>query len=374
LGEFSISASHIQRLTIRIGKEFDLVDDQSVHLWEDIPEKIDNPVNVASISVDGGRAQIRSENASAGVHDPAWIETKVACLQQLESEEFQIDPHPMLPRAFTHEDRVKYLVNGLKGALKKKEDQKTNQTLSNKEHLNEDKEKDITSRYRPTILKRTALATVDHADNFGNLILHKSRQQHLQTAKRKAYLGDGDKKIWTIFDDYFRQDGWCPILDFVHAIEYAFEAAKISTTSPRQCWAKYIEFATHLWQGRVLTVIRRLEKSINSTALSKSKSSKVTHERLVEIRNYFKNHCTKMNYPEYRKNGLPISSCHVESLIKQFNFRVKSTEKFWNRSSLKGVLKIKANFLSSNSSMQSFWNNRYEKQVNSKRSYEKQVT
>ena len=38
-----------------------------------------------------------------------------------------------------------------------------------------------------------------------------------------------------------------------------------------------------------------------------------------------------MNYPDYRKQGLPITSCVIESLIKEINDRVKGSEKFWNR-------------------------------------------
>ena len=37
-----------------------------------------------------------------------------------------------------------------------------------------------------------------------------------------------------------------------------------------------------------------------------------------------------MNYPEYRRQGLPITSCHVESTIKRINRRMKGTEKFWD--------------------------------------------
>jgi len=36
-----------------------------------------------------------------------------------------------------------------------------------------------------------------------------------------------------------------------------------------------------------------------------------------------------MNYPEYRRLGLPISSAPVESVIKPLNRRVKGSEKFW---------------------------------------------
>ena len=47
--------------------------------------------------------------------------------------------------------------------------------------------------------------------------------------------------------------------------------------------------------------------------------------------------------PEYRRQGLPVSSSLVESLIKEMNFRVKGTEKFWNRpEGAENILQIRA--------------------------------
>lgn len=66
----------------------------------------------------------------------------------------------------------------------------------------------------------------------------------------------------TIYEDNFRADGWIPILDFVHAIEHAYDAANLATETTDQCWVKYIKFATYIWQGKALTVIRRLDKNI----------------------------------------------------------------------------------------------------------------
>jgi hypothetical protein len=37
-----------------------------------------------------------------------------------------------------------------------------------------------------------------------------------------------------------------------------------------------------------------------------------------------------VDYPRYRKLGLPVTSTLMESLVKEFNLRVKGTEKFWN--------------------------------------------
>ncbi len=37
-----------------------------------------------------------------------------------------------------------------------------------------------------------------------------------------------------------------------------------------------------------------------------------------------------MDYPHYRRLGLPVTSALMESLVKEVNYRVKGTEMFWN--------------------------------------------
>ena len=50
---------------------------------------------------------------------------------------------------------------------------------------------------------------------------------------------------------------------------------------------------------------------------------------------------------EYRKQGLPVSSSMVESLIKEINYRVKGTEKFWdNPEGAEAILQVRAALLS----------------------------
>ena len=53
-----------------------------------------------------------------------------------------------------------------------------------------------------------------------------------------------------------------------------------------------------------------------------------------------------MDYPRYRREGLPTSSALVESLIKQFNKRVKGSEKFWIDNRAEAVLQVRAAYLS----------------------------
>jgi hypothetical protein len=46
---------------------------------------------------------------------------------------------------------------------------------------------------------------------------------------------------------------------------------------------------------------------------------------------YLTNNRERLHYPQYRRAGLPVTSSLVESLIMEINWRVKGTEKFWNR-------------------------------------------
>jgi hypothetical protein len=61
---------------------------------------------------------------------------------------------------------------------------------------------------------------------------------------------------------------------------------------------------------------------------------------------YLENNQCRMDYARYRQQGLPITSSLVESLVKQFNHRVKGTEKFWNESQAETILQLRAAQLS----------------------------
>lgn len=65
-----------------------------------------------------------------------------------------------------------------------------------------------------------------------------------------------------------------------------------------------------------------------------------------------------MDYANYRRAGLPVSSAAVESLIKQFNQRVKGTEKCWNEGGAEAVLQVRAACLSEDDRATRFYEHR----------------
>jgi hypothetical protein len=66
----------------------------------------------------------------------------------------------------------------------------------------------------------------------------------------------------------------------------------------------------------------------------------------------------RMDYPRYRKMGLPVSGSLVESLIKQINLRGKGSEQFWTNGGLEAVLQVRAAYLSQDDRADAFYKNR----------------
>jgi hypothetical protein len=99
------------------------------------------------------------------------------------------------------------------------------------------------------------------------------------------------------------------------------------------------------WGGRVQQVIDTLKSQSERMRADASNARDACH--VVELAmQYVERNRQRMDYPRYRRLGLPVSSALVESLIKQINQRVKGTEQFWNTGGLEAVLQVRAAYLS----------------------------
>ena len=63
-----------------------------------------------------------------------------------------------------------------------------------------------------------------------------------------------------------------------------------------------------------------------------------------------------MDYPRYRREGLPITSSLAESLVGEFNARVKDRQKFWNRPcGAESILQLRAALLSEDGRLERYF-------------------
>ena len=180
------------------------------------------------------------------------------------------------------------------------------------------------------------------------MVAGEAYRRNFQAAPSGALLGDGSAWIWNQHAKWFSH--LTPVVDFVHALTYLYVAATVLASSVTERWQWYVTWMTLLWQGKVRAVIedmearlQRLEPFVGEGKLSPTDPREVLRRTLT----YLKNNEPRMNYSEYRKQGLPVSSSMVESLIKEINYRVKGTEKFWdNPEGAEAILQVRAALLS----------------------------
>ena len=159
-----------------------------------------------------------------------------------------------------------------------------------------------------------------------------------------------------------------PILDFIHALSYVFAAARAGRRFAAG-WAAYEQWLGWVWQGQVARVIAALEGRQGELGLpAKAEAETSPRQVLARALRYLRNHQDKMRYDEYRRQGLPITSSLMESVVKQVNQRVKGTEKFWSEGGGEAVLQLRADHLSDGEPLQAFWQ-RQQAQATGQRRY-----
>jgi len=182
-------------------------------------------------------------------------------------------------------------------------------------------------------------------DHFGERD-RPAREKHWR--EDKAFVADGAHANWTIQRKHFSHA--TPILDLMHALSYAFSAAlAVPEKDVYRRWADWI------WRGevdRVISALRERQLQIGPPPAEASPTD--PRKRVDRALTYYEYHRLRMNYPEYRRLGLPLTSSHIESTIKQINRRVKGTEKFWSQSSSEAVLQLRADYLSDSAPLVSF--------------------
>jgi hypothetical protein len=205
------------------------------------------------------------------------------------------------------------------------------------------------SRPRPELLVRTYVASTCSSDAFGPMVAAEAERRNFGNAGRRAFVGDGAAWIWKLQQQYF--PGFVPIVDFLHALGYVFAAAKAAQPEAEGPWARFQAWAEACWKGQVGAVIEALQAECDGPGpLSEAEVAALADDDprkvLIGALGYLEGNRARMDYPRYRREGLPWTSSHVESTVKLFNRRVKGTEKSWGEDGAEAILQLRAAFLS----------------------------
>lgn len=345
--ELVVTAAGLCAVTEKLGRERASLRDaevQAFHNGDLKPQYVEAPA-VAAVAMDGGRAQVRASGTARGVHEPAWIETKVADLSTYGDVDFTVDPEPEVPKHFLDPPKVVKLVRQMKGFSGGAPAEERRRAAKKEAPEPEDPEP---SSERPKRRRkvRTVVATTQSCEQFGPMVAAEATRRSFFAAKKKAALGDGGAWIWGIVG--FFLVGFTPILDFLHLLSHPYAAAQAAYKAQAgKAWTLYVRLLKLAWSGQVREVLERLKKHAERLGEPPAHCADDDPRKVLwGTVDYVDKNKDKMDYPRYRREGLPITSAMVESLIKQVGRRVKGTEKFWDKERLEAMLQVRAAHLS----------------------------
>ena len=356
----TVSTKTVERVVNDIGAELaDLRERPASRLPVSlVPAPPAGPAKLAAVMCDGGRMMTRQPGKGSGVHAQAWRETKNASLESMTHQTYESDPHPELPECFRDSQHVAELAEA---AALKVEPLPSGPAgdVSNAEvsaaSLAADKED-----WRPKRLVRTCLSSLARSEPFGLQMSREARRRCLYEATFRVFLGDGLPWNWSIWKKRFPT--FVPILDFMHVVKYLFKAARVVHENDQSAWECYLRWTQLCWSGNVSEVLPELRVWLQEQGIDPSDKldEKHPHIAVLDAHRYLTNNQSRMDYANYRQQGLPVTTAPMESLVKQVNQRTKGTEMFWN-DSLKGgeaILQVRAAVLSDDGRLETYLTNR----------------
>ncbi len=358
-----ISASQVRRLAHEVGRELIAARDRKVveHRRRQLPARVEVIPRAVVVEVDGGRMRTRAANAAPGVHEAQNKEDKIACLAALESRTFSCDPQPEPPASFRCPRRVQRLVAQMKGQAGEANAQEIPEETA--EAVAPLTAAEATDRWSPERLVRTCVASLEASSSFGPMMAAEAQERRFYEAPGRAFVADGLAYNWSIHAGYFRD--FEPIVDFLHVLCYVYACGRAVSPDESSGWSQYLAWMRACWQGRAEEVLRELD--VWQVRLGEpppgepmSAEDRRDPRRLVaDARSYLRNNQGRMAYPRYRCAGLPTTSSLVESLVGEFNARVKDKRKHWTRPhGAESILQLRAAVLSGDDRLSRFFADR----------------
>jgi hypothetical protein len=402
-----VNVKQVERLTERMGQERQQERDAATAAWlaRPLAQREEPPPGgaapqLAVVEMDGGRLQIRRPGDEPDHSDPAappeatlaqgqpqatapepardpsaeatprepegepgrpakakhWREDKVGCLLRMKSVVSDVDPCPEIPSVFVDPLGSLKLAQqiGHVAVPKGAPFQRAEPEAEAEQESTPDRPAKRPGR--PEIESRRVVATRQDVHAFGPLLAAAACAMGLFAAARRAFVADGLSENWSVQQRYFAR--WTAVLDFVHAMTYVYAAAMAGRPFA-EGWPVYERWIGWVWAGQVSRVIEELLARQQELGEPTKEDKEGSPRRvLAEALGYLSNHQDKMHYDEYRKAGLPLMSSHVESTVKQINYRVKGTEKFWTEEGAEALLQLRADYLSDDEPLEAFWQRR----------------
>ena len=355
LADLSISSERVRRACRRVAS--DRIDHhqrlEEAYHCKPLPEQTHGKPadakapDIACVMSDGGRYQLldrslptSERSARKGEH---WKESRIGLLARMTGERHETDPQPTLPPELRYAAMAEVL----------SEIGKTGAKLALPAEALED-EAASDGLVGPTLEQRSVVASRQSWEAFGPLLASQAWYRGFAAATRKVFVSDGSSTIEKLQRTHFSQ--YTSVLDILHALSYSLAAARAVSRDDALAEQKYDAWAARIWEGRVEDVIDEL--IAYGTKLGEpppDAGGDDPREVLRKSRVYYENHASRMDYPQYRREGFPLTSSLMESTVKQVSRRVKGSEKYWSSVGGEGMLRLRGESLSDDEPLNGYW-------------------
>lgn len=198
-----------------------------------------------------------------------------------------------------------------------------------------------TSPGRHSLVRRFLVSCLGDADAiFGRLYAQLRELGWLDTANTVVVIvGDGAEWIWNRTSVFVKR---CEILDFWHALEYAWGFARLCYGEQSQQADRWVhQIGEDLRAGKVQEVIARLKRMRPKTPELRKK--------LQSLIRYYSDNAERMHYDEYLRLGYGIGSGAVESAHKQVvHARFRQAGMRWSEAGARRLLALRLLLLNDN--------------------------
>ncbi len=359
--KLSITPQHVHTLAQEVGEELQQQRDaKAAKGRRRLPVRVAQTPELVAVEVDGGRLRTRVPDAGPGVHEQENKEDKIACLVTLQGKVCSADPQPEPPPSFVQPRRVERLVREMAGQAGAAE-----QAAATREEATSEAEVEQTvagsdpskEPWAPQKQLRSCVASMADSKAFGRMVAAEAQERDFYRAQRKAFVADGLAYNWKLQRRHFAD--FEPIVDFLHVLCYVYAAAWAVEQTPSARWDQYVSWLRACWQGRVqevLTDLQQRQAQVGRPPPQEELPRTDARRAVAEALSYLSNNADRMDYPRYRREGLPITSSLAESLVGEFNARLKSRKKFWNRpEGAEAMLQLRAALLSEDGRLERYF-------------------
>jgi hypothetical protein len=186
---------------------------------------------------------------------------------------------------------------------------------------------------RRSVVRRFLVTCLGDADDIYNHVWAKLRELGWLGAKTVVVIvGDGAEWIWNRVGMFPIR---CEILDFWHALEHAWEFARLRYGEGSKQGDRWVHrIAEDLRAGKVRQVITHLKR------LHPSRPE--LREKLDDLIRYYDDNADRMRYDEYLRRGYGIGSGAVESAHKQVvHARMRQAGMRWSEAGARRLLALR---------------------------------